>query len=328
MRGVGLVATFLNEEKSLPEFLDSALAQTRPPQEIILVDGGSTDRSCEIIRHHIARGAPITLLELQGANRSQGRNAGIRHCRQEIVAMTDVGCRLQPDWLEKIVAPLERGEVEVAGGYYVPLGRKLFERAVAAAIVPLAREVNPDTFLPSSRSIAFLKESWEKAGGYPEWTSWNEDTVFDIALKEAGARFRFVPDALVAWRQQGDYGNLFIQFYRYAYGDALARLYFPHYRKGFLFLAVWLACAIMCLIAFIGHHPREVFTSIPAVTLVILIILLISGYDLRYIIRSRKRGWDWPAAVLSPLAMFVVDMANCYGYLAGAMNRAKIKKDQ
>ena len=49
--------------------------QTRAPQEIILVDGGSRDASCDIIRQYIGRGAPIQLLVAPGANRSRGRRS-------------------------------------------------------------------------------------------------------------------------------------------------------------------------------------------------------------------------------------------------------------
>jgi len=309
---VGLVTTLLNEEKSLPEFLDSVLAQTRPPREVILVDGGSRDRSCEIIRQYITRGAPMELLVLQGANRSRGRNAGIRHCRQPIIAMTDVGCRLAKEWLEKIVAPLERGEADVASGYFAPEAQTLIERAIAAATVPLAREVNPWSFLPSSRSVAFLREAWEKVGGYPEWSSWNEDTLFALALKKAGMKFSFVPEAVVCWRQQGSLRGLFRQFYRYAYGDAAARIFFRHYGKAFL-LAGWLLCLILSALLLAGDV--SVIFRLP----VLFLLLTALGYAARYVLRSRRRGWDWPAALFSPLAMAVVDVAHYFGWLLGML---------
>ena len=54
-------------------------------------------------------------------------------------------------------------------------------------------DINPQTFLPSSRSVAFCKTAWEAVGGYPEWLDYSEDLVFDMALKEDVGNFAFAP---------------------------------------------------------------------------------------------------------------------------------------
>jgi glycosyltransferase involved in cell wall biosynthesis len=307
-KGVCLTATLLNEAANLPEFLDSLLAQTRRPEQIVLVDGGSQDGSQDIIRQYIRRGAPITLIEKPGANRSVGRNTAVRAASRPIIAMCDAGCRLAPDWLEKIVGPLERGEVEVVSGHYVPEAKTLMQRAIAAATVPAVSEVNPATFLPSSRSVAFLKSAWEKCEGYPEWNSDGEDTIFDLALKKSEARFCFVPEALVYWRQQGSLKALYRQFYRYARSDGQAGLFFPHYRK-VIALMGW---TLVLLVLSLTTRAR-----LPWIFLGLL-VLTWGSYKIRYILRSRRRGWDWGAALFSPLAMLVCDAANYSGFRAGS----------
>ncbi len=252
----------------------------------------------------------------EGANRSEGRNRAIRESSQPIIAVCDAGCRLEKDWLEKIIAPLERGEADVAGGYYAPDAGNLIERAVAAATVPIAAEVNPETFLPSSRSVAFRREVWEKAGGYPEWSLVSEDTLFDLAMKKAGMRFCFVPEALVHWRQQGNFAGLFRQFYRYACSDGAAGLLFGHYRKVFL-MSGWLVGLVLLAMASLRLEPE--FTVVPLAVIALLALV----YAGRYVLRSRKRGWDWAAALLSPVAMAVVDAAHLIGYLRGLLGRKK-----
>jgi glycosyltransferase involved in cell wall biosynthesis len=316
IQGVAIVATLLNEEAALPEFLDSLQAQTRTPDEIILVDGGSSDKSCEIIRNYIAKGMRINLIEAPKANRSKGRNVGIQAAKQPIIAVCDVGCRCAPDWLEKIVAPLEHGKAEVACGYYQPEAVTLIERAVAAATVPSAQEVDPKTFLPSSRSVAFLHEAWERAGGYPEYTPEAEDTLFDMHLKEGGERFVFVPEALVFWRQQGSLTKTFRQFYRYARADGSAGLAQGHYRKVF-FLFTWL----------LGLAAVTILAGVAAPWLLgaplLLIVLTLAGYFIRYAWRARRRGYGWGTALLAPLAMGVVDAANYLGYRVGMRKQKK-----
>jgi glycosyltransferase involved in cell wall biosynthesis len=335
-RGVTVVATLLNEADALPVFLDSLLAQTRKPDEIILVDGGSTDSSCDIIRERIDQGAHIQLVIEEGANRSRGRNEGISRATQALVAVTDVGCRLEPDWLEKLVAPLERGEADVASGYYVPDAQTPLEKAIAAATVPTAKEVNPKTFLPSSRSVAFTVEAWEQAGGYPEWTSEGEDTLFDKNMQADGQRFVFVPDALVHWRQQSTIGALYRQFYAYAKSDGALGQTFGHYRKAFFLVGLMrgmvLVISLLTMMSMFlplldamqvipssqAHQLWNVLHQSHALPVVLaLFAFVIIMYTLRYLFRTRKRGWDWSIAFLSVLVMMIVDFANYRGYRVG-----------
>jgi len=71
---VSLIATVLNAGDRLEGFLASVSRQTRPPDEVVVVDGGSTDRTLEALRE----AAGITLLEEPGANVARGRNVNHR----------------------------------------------------------------------------------------------------------------------------------------------------------------------------------------------------------------------------------------------------------
>ncbi|HOQ30714.1 MAG TPA: glycosyltransferase, partial [Armatimonadota bacterium] len=248
---VSVVATVWNEAGSLQEFLRALLAQTLPADEIVISDGGSTDGTRELLQevaHEEPRVHPILLPR---SNRSVGRNAAIEAARNEIIAVTDAGSRADPDWLERITAPLRADPtVCMVGGYYRALARSPLQEAIAAATVVPPERVDPETFLPSSRSLAFRKEAWARVGGYPEWSDHNEDTIFALALRRAGCRMVFVPDAVVSWEPSPDLRRLFKQFYRYARGDAQAGLFFGHYWKN---LAIPAAGAAYLL----GRrHPR------------------------------------------------------------------------
>ena len=98
---VSLIITVLNEARSLPTLLDSIAAQTRPPDEVIICDGGSTDNTIDLLRAE--RRFPVRVIERPGSNISQGRNAAIAEASGEVIASTDAGVRLDPQWLEKLV---------------------------------------------------------------------------------------------------------------------------------------------------------------------------------------------------------------------------------
>jgi glycosyltransferase involved in cell wall biosynthesis len=216
--------TVRNEADSLPRLLDSLLGQTVLPDEVVIADGGSTDGTQEIARSYKDR-LPLRLLEVPGANISEGRNAAIREVGHNIIASTDAGVVLDPGWLEALTAPFDDAAVDVVSGFFVPEAATALEIAMGATVLPSLGDIDPATFLPSSRSIAFRKEAWEVVGGYPEWLDYCEDLVFDISLREQGRHFAFAPEAVAHFRPRPTLRAFFRQYYLYARGDGKADLW-------------------------------------------------------------------------------------------------------
>jgi glycosyltransferase involved in cell wall biosynthesis len=225
MSEVSLVLTVKDEAHTLSPFLDSLARQTRPPDEVVVVDGGSRDGTMAILEEAAGRLARFRVLSRPGSTIAAGRNAAIRHARGPIIAVTDAGTVLRPHWLQQLVAPLHDASTDVASGYFEPGGVAWLERAIAATIAPHVREVDPATFLPSSRSVAFRKDRWALVGGYPEWLRHCEDLVFDLSLRRSGASFVFAPDAVVEWRARADLLRFARQYFDYARGDGHADLW-------------------------------------------------------------------------------------------------------
>lgn len=221
---VSAISTVYNEESSVEEFLDSLLLQSRKPDEIVIVDGGSTDRTAQIIREYSQKEALIKLIVKKGANISQGRNIAIKNVKYEIIASTDAGCRLDKDWLKNIMNEFD-DDTDVVGGNTIPDPKSEFEKCVVEVTMDKQGSVNGKDFLPSSRSIAFRKSAWKAVGGYPEYLYTAEDTIFDINLRKAGYKFRYAADAKVYWKVRSKLRSVFKQHYLYSKGNAEAGLY-------------------------------------------------------------------------------------------------------
>lgn len=222
---VSLILTVKNEAASIARLLDSILAQTRAPDEIIIADGGSTDDTSQLLHDYSAR-LPLKILSVPGSNISQGRNAAIRASNGELICSTDAGVRLDPTWMAELVRPFDsQSPPDIVSGFFLPDPHSIFESALAATTLPTLADIRPEKFLPSSRSIAFRKSAWEQVKGYPEWLDFCEDLILDLALRAKNFRFLFAPNARVYFRPRQNLRAFFKQYYQYARGDGKANLW-------------------------------------------------------------------------------------------------------
>lgn len=222
---ITLIATVLNEGNNIHHVMNSIKAQTCQPDEIVIVDGGSTDNTVAIM-HSYTDQLPLRVVVEPEYNISQGRNRAIAEAQGDIIAVTDAGVKLTDTWLEHITQPmLDDAHVDVVAGFFSADPQTLFEVALGATTLPLQDEIDPETFLPSSRSIAFRKSRSDFIGGYPEWLDFCEDLIFDLRLQQTSQPFAFVPDALVYFRPRPSLRKFYKQYYLYARGDGKANLW-------------------------------------------------------------------------------------------------------
>ena len=150
--------------------------QTRKPDDVIIVDGGSTDQTHQLLSSWKPT-FPFQWFEHKG-NRSVGRNAAIFTAKSSIIAITDAGCAPTPEWLDRITKRLIANNCDVVSGYYTPQAQTNFEKGASAYMLVMPDHINPNLFLPATRSMALKKTIWEKAGGFDERLGDNEDYAF------------------------------------------------------------------------------------------------------------------------------------------------------
>lgn len=229
---VSVCLTVFNEEKSIAKLLDSLLNQSKKPDETVIVDGGSHDNTAQIIRHYQKKNKSIRLL-VEKCTRARGRNLSVELARNDIIAMTDGDCVADRNWLRLITDPFKHKEVGISAGFYDMKAQNSFERAesVFLGVLPSAFD---HTFLPSTRSIAFRKKSWDKIGGFPEGLDdAAEDTAFNYRALNEGLKFARVKNARVEWRMPDNFKEVIKKIYKYAKGDAKSGIWF-HPSKGLM----------------------------------------------------------------------------------------------
>lgn len=324
---ISVCITTLNEESSVGNLLDSLLLQSKKPDQIIIVDGGSNDATVEIIRHYQRKDGRIKLL-VEKCSRSRGRNLGVEIAKDGIIVMTDAGCIAGRDWIKNIVSPFENTNVDVVAGFYnmvatmVPssayhmTGRHPVNRAMTVfmGVRPGGFDVG---FLPSTRSVAFKKQIWEKVGGFPEKIGGAaEDTVFNYKLIKAGAKFSRMKNALVEWGMPGSIGDFYFKIYNYALGDAKSKIwFFPG--KGFashnihsLIIILRYLLAMIFLIFCLFHPPLLAYWFIG--------LLIYLSWSFRKIY---SEFGDYKLAIWGPVLQILSDIAVMSGFWSGIISK-------
>jgi len=281
---ISLITTVLNEEKTIKQFLNSVLKQTKRPDEFIIVDGGSKDKTYEILREFGKKYGWIKAYLFNGALIGEGRNFGIKKSKCDIIAITDAGCFLDENWLKEITKPFsENKHIDVVIGTYKPHSTNDFEYFQGLVGSPDSGKIFMKPSRMSTRSMAFKKTAWEKVGGFAKKLGGpfgGEDTQFNMKLIENKSNFYFAQNAIVYWRMHKSFKKFASQFYRYAVGDRKSGNIFK-LRKNLLFiLGFWFYIVLILAALF--------FNPIISASLVIFPFFYLVGYGFKIAIKSGK----------------------------------------
>ncbi|MCW1969373.1 MAG: glycosyl transferase, partial [Anaerolineae bacterium] len=181
-----------------------------------------------------------------------------------------------------------------------------------ATVLPELRDIKPETFLPSSRSVAFLKTAWARVNGYPEWLDYCEDLIFDFAIRAQCGGFSFAPNALVYFRPRGSLRSFYKQYYLYARGDGKANL--------------WLKRHLIRYATYLIGFPALVLGAL-LITPWLWFCLFVAGFlYVKTPLRRLVAMPQWPSLSLAerlkalafvPIIRVVGDIAKMIGYPAG-----------
>jgi glycosyltransferase involved in cell wall biosynthesis len=222
---VSVITTLLNEENTIGPLLDSLFIQTKKPDELIIVDGGSKDNTVLAVEGYRKLHKEIKLIIKKGSI-AHGRNVAVENSRYSLIAQIDGGCVADKKWLERLTKPFEDEEVGLVAGFYIMVGDSALQKAIAPYHGVPERKYDPRCFMPSGRSMAFRKEIWKKVGGYSECLERaGEDTLFNYKVLKAGIKIVRVKDALVYWELPHSFNESVKKLFYYAKGDAQAAIW-------------------------------------------------------------------------------------------------------
>jgi MoaA/NifB/PqqE/SkfB family radical SAM enzyme len=314
---VSLVTTVKDQAVFVDEWVKCVNTQNCPPDEIIVVDRGSSDATLERLRA-LAGICPLPLRVIQeeGASVARARNLGIAQASGAVIAVTDFDCRPPVYWLEYLLLPFnDNPGTQVSAGWYTPIDR--WGNWLHARGWPHPFPPDPLAYLPSSRSLAFLKETWETVGGYPEWLDGQGlDMAFAMELKRGAPHWAFVPMAAVNWTGPDTTRSYWRNSYRVGLGDGVTGANAPAYWRAALKAgAVGAALAGLLVLCMLGL----VLQSWLVLGLVLMLALAAAGLVL-------GRGWRVGLSTKGVIREQLRDVFRTLGFLQGVRQRPQVNQ--
>jgi len=312
---VSVCITVFNEEDSIDKLLRSLLMQTKKPDEIVIVDAISNDKTVSIIKNYQKRFKNFVLIERK-CSRAKGRNIAIKAAKNEVIAMTDSGCVVDKRWLQRISKPFEKGKTDIVAGFYIMTTQSAFQKA-ESVFLGVGDSQFDDKFLPSTRSIAFRKEAWKKIGGFPEHLiDTAEDTVFNIKAVKAGLLIKRVKQAVVYWETPVSIEDFYKKVHSYAKGDAESGIFWhpvkrfrTHNLKALFVLIRYVLGLGILMFSFINMH------------LLLLVVVLFFVYFAWSFSKVFKVTGSVKASFWGVLLQFTADAAVISGFLDGFVKK-------
>lgn len=190
---ISVIVPMFNASRYVAETLESILGQTTPPDEVVVVDDGSTDDSRAVVD---ASFPSITVLSQSNRGVSTARNAGVAASSGELVAFCDADDRWEPGKLGRQLTAMEGPDAPDAVLTFAT-------EFLSPELEDLPSGVRQPVGLargPLSSSLLLRREAIARVGPFDESTSRGDWIDWYMRLHDSGARIEMIPEPLTLRR--------------------------------------------------------------------------------------------------------------------------------
>ena len=196
---VSVIIPTYNCARFLPEALDAVLNQTRPPDQVLVIDDGSTDDTAQVCERYAGQ---IQYVHQPNAGASAARNTALRLATGDFIALMDADDHITPDRFAKLAEALISRPDAVAcfSGHWVFNEREETGRYPG---VPDRGDRPPEDFAAFLLTIpmsGMLRRQALEGLQFPVGVTTGEDMLFMALLRRRGP-FVILPDVLYGYRR-------------------------------------------------------------------------------------------------------------------------------
>lgn len=206
-----------NASKTIASVIDAALSQEPAPNEVIVVDDGSTDETAKIVSQF----CDVRLIKLpENRGVAFARSRAIAESKYEIVVFLDADAVPRRDCFKNLLSHFGEHDVAAVSGRAEEFFKNDFVNKFRALYTPqsLGDQPVPDAPMFMGLCFAIRKGVAKSVGGFDEKFKTNgEDADVSFRLKKAGYRIYYEPDAIVEHLRYDSLFSILAQAYRFGY---------------------------------------------------------------------------------------------------------------
>jgi glycosyltransferase involved in cell wall biosynthesis len=166
---IAVVVGVYNEEKHIADLLEALLNQNRLPDEIVIVDDGSKDKTAEIIKDCASKNPIVKYIYQKNSGPAAARNNAWKNSTADICIFTDGDCVPEKNWIQELIKPLDDEKVGgVAGAYKTINKESILARFIGLEIEWRYSKVKNEIQAHGTYNLAVRKKVLEEIGGLDE----------------------------------------------------------------------------------------------------------------------------------------------------------------
>jgi succinoglycan biosynthesis protein ExoA len=233
---VSILMPVLNEEAYVRQAIASLVPKGELDYELLVLDGGSTDQTRQIVQEMSVSNPRIRLIDNDARIQSAGVNKGAALAMDgsAILVRADCHATYPPQFIPKLMAEMAARKVASVVVPMHTIGTSFLQRAIAAAQNSRLgnggaahRSALESRFVEHGHHAAFDRAVFVAVGGYDETFSHNEDAELDLRLTKSGHKIWLCSDLAIAYFPRKFFSSLARQYFNY--GSGRARTVFKHH---------------------------------------------------------------------------------------------------
>jgi succinoglycan biosynthesis protein ExoA len=233
---ISFVVATLNEEHTIEDCLRSLLNQRYPAEriEVAVVDGGSTDRTREVVARMVSDDPRIRLLHNPAGIAPHAFNIGVTQTTGKLISLQSAHGTADPDYAAVLAsafrtsgAALVGGREEAAAGVNASPMAEAIVRATSSPLgLGSARYHYSDKpgWVDTASPGAYRRDLFDEIGGFDESLVRNQDDEFHLRARLAGHRMWFEPRLRTSYRPRRTLRALWRQYFEYGWWRSVTLL--------------------------------------------------------------------------------------------------------
>jgi len=317
-----VVASY-NEERHIGECIRGLLRQRDIDGEIeiIVVDGGSRDRTVEIVRGFPEFGDRIRLFENPGRLQVYAWNIGIREAKGKFVTLISAHTEYSETYLRSCLEAQRRTGAANVGGVQVAVGDGAVGNVIAWAMQsPFGigngsfRYGRKAAYVDHVFTFFAEKATLDSIGEFDEAFAVNEDCEFNYRVRKAGYRIYCSPDIRVRYHARASIPALARQMYRYGFWRRRTQLVHPEYVPRRVYGPPLLVAGLIGSALLLVAHQAWLAAIIPSAYAAFLAVGAVSG-----LVKTRSLV----ALALAPVVLCAMHLSYGIGWWRGFFTHRK-----